>query len=148
MSLSVLHRPELKASRLPPSQPTTPQTAPPPPAPPRAHLPSPPPQSGHLHQTGAYRRRRKRWTLRPPPPSPMKVASPPPHPSLPSGGARSGQVSMGRFPRTLASNSGSRVDSAHPQFRCPPPQLRRPWVPPPAVGSHTRRRRMVNSVRD
>ncbi|XP_047115099.1 uncharacterized protein LOC124795197 [Schistocerca piceifrons] len=42
-----------------------------------------------------------------------------------------------RFPRALAGNSGSRVDSVPWQFRFPPSQLRRPWVTPPAVGSHT-----------
>ncbi|XP_049947221.1 uncharacterized protein LOC126455511 [Schistocerca serialis cubense] len=70
------------------------------------------------------------------PPSPMEIASPPP-PSLPSDGAWPGRFSTGHFPRPPTSNSGSRVDSAPWQFRCAPPQLRHPWVPPPAIGSHT-----------
>ncbi|XP_049844057.1 WAS/WASL-interacting protein family member 3-like [Schistocerca gregaria] len=86
----------------------------------------------------------------PPPPPPCSSAVPEPmdaeaayhaaavaHPVALRGPAR---FPTARFPRPLASNSGSRVDSAPQLFRCLCPQLRHPWIPPPAVGSHTQRR--------
>ncbi|XP_049807108.1 inverted formin-2-like [Schistocerca nitens] len=133
-------------------KPTTPPTAPLPLAPPpRADLPAPPlsvrwspepegrlspPQRPHLRpppppppptttttcSSAAPEPMDAEAAVTPPPPSPMEVVAPPPHPSIPSGGARPGQVFHGAF------SSGTRVDSAPQQFRCLPPA---PSVPPP-----------------
>ncbi|XP_049957762.1 neural Wiskott-Aldrich syndrome protein-like [Schistocerca serialis cubense] len=108
---------QLEASRLPPPQPATPPTAPPPPAPPRARLqssplpvrspapngrlsppprppppaPPPPPCSSAVPEPVDA----EADVTPPPPPSPMEVVATPPHLSIPSGGARPGQVFHG-----------------------------------------------------
>ncbi|XP_049837935.1 uncharacterized protein LOC126282321 [Schistocerca gregaria] len=138
---------ELDASRLPLPQPTAlPTTSlplavlqPPPlpvrcpapgwrlPPPPRPHLQPPPSPSSCSSAVPELMDAEAAITL-PPSPSPMQVVAPPPHPSIPSDGERPGQVFHRAF-SSLPREQFAIAGGLHArQFRCPPPQLRRPWV--------------------
>ncbi|XP_046986172.1 leucine-rich repeat extensin-like protein 3 [Schistocerca americana] len=91
---------------------------------PRPHLqPLPPPCS-----SAAAEPMDAEADVTPPPPSPMEVVFPPPHPSIPSGGARPGQVFHGAF----SSPPREQFGIAYGQ-RTPAVQLSAPSAAPPGA---------------
>ncbi|XP_047120625.1 proline-rich receptor-like protein kinase PERK2 [Schistocerca piceifrons] len=143
---------ELEASQLPAPRTRTPPTAPPPgaclrssPLPVRSAAPDgrlpPLPRSSAVPEPMDAE---AAVTPPPPPPpaSPAEVVAPPPPPppSLPSSGARPGQVFRGAFSSPPREQFGVAGGQRVLAVLLSGPQLRRPWVPPPAVRNPTPRR--------